>query len=765
MTDINDTSISLNADSTPLARPNNAFSQKIASILSTSYTDPSLRRAIASLDSRLQENTDYARRHLRYNIEAEVIAGNGAALKDYSKLIDRLETIGSTISDLTKSFNEMSTRTVEASKSTKSLLDEASKLSEQQENTKVKKILLEAFKAKFVVSESEIEILTTSSYPIDDAFFKALRHVNKTHTDCQALLATEDQNMGLEIMQMMSQYLDKAYNRLFFSVQRDLKASVGTASSSGIKPKRLTASEDAALRKKLSQSLVILAERPSFFESALRSLGESRQRALSAKFIDSLTVDTRVEKAIDFYAYDPLRYVGDILAYVHSEIVNEREALYTLFEYNSQYHQQNDNGLESENQNVTMLFSPEETIPPLLGKITSAMIKPMKTRIENIIAAEARIPSVYQLIDKLKFYEGMYHKAFYGKSAYQDSETSAVELDSSNTQQEQPEIIKALEQLVEYGWRQFSKCLEENITDIKENMLQKPEDLQPPIFLGDAMSNLKDVLKAYEASMVTIPLNANSNTHNNNDNSSSDNTETTDDTTQEKNQHSIEQVIQDMTEPFLECCNRIASDLPNNDSEIFTINCIDAVKMAIQLYDTITCFKIKHLDSVLDEISEVLVERQHVSFLKSSGILPLIPKVEEYYNLVTEQTSSKDKETDTEKDNSDRVSRIVELKREMEAGPLSKDNLSDISFDLDNFLPSATMESHRFLFKLASPRLAQHITTEASQKFATDFSKLERLVLDIYQSEESKIYFPRTYMDVCVLLAIVDDSTSSKSIR
>lgn len=75
---------------------------------------------------------------------------------------------------------------------------------------------MEAFKAKYIVSETEIENLTTPSHPIDNDFFNALKHVNKTHTDCRALLATEDQHMGLEIMQKLTQYLDKGYNRLFF---------------------------------------------------------------------------------------------------------------------------------------------------------------------------------------------------------------------------------------------------------------------------------------------------------------------------------------------------------------------------------------------------------------------------------------------------------------------------------------------------------------------------------------------------------------------
>ncbi|VVT43559.1 uncharacterized protein SAPINGB_P000041 [Magnusiomyces paraingens] len=742
-------SLSITPESTPLARPDNAFSQKIASILSTSYTDPSVRQAITSLDSRVRENTGYARRHLRYNTEAEIIAANGLALKDYSKLINKLETIGSTITQLTQSFNDMQTKTTVANSTTDVLLTEAKKLIDQRDSIKVKQVLLDAFKAKFVVSEPEIQILTQSSHPINDDFFSALQRVRKTHSDCQALLSTEDdEQMGLDIMQKMTQYLDKAYDRLFFTVQRDLKVAVSGSKYYGLYKDEMT------MRKQLSQSLAVLSERPNLFQSALQSLAESRNKALSTKFVDALTTDTRVEKAIDFYAYDSLRYLGDMLAYVHAEIVNERETLTSLFEYSYQYHKQHeklqDTDPDLEAIALEGLIDPEETVNQLLDKITSSMIKPLKTRVESVIASETRIPLVYKLIDKLRFYETMYNKAFFAKNN-SDPMTATT---SCNT----PEIMRALEGLVQHGWRQFSKCLEEVIDDIKDRLLVGSPDLQSPEFLSEAMGSLKEVLQAYEASMVTgtgvIVI-------------SGDKTNGKEGQEEEENNivdpGNIQKIIQDMTEPFLECCNRIASDLPDNESELFTINCLDAVKMVLQFYDTICLVKIKQLDGRIEEISDVLVERQHRKFLEESGLQPLMSKVHEYYELTT--TRLKQQQEKNEEDSKQLISRIAELKVAMQDGPLSKEKLAELSFGLDNFLPSATMESLSFLFRLASPRLAQNITMRASQKFAADFSELERLVLDIYSVEDSKIYFPRTYKDVCVLLAIVDDTMSIRSVR
>lgn len=742
------TTLDLPEKSETLSRPDNAFSQKVASILSTSYTDADIRKAIASLDSRLQENSGYSRRHLRYNTEAEVIASNAAALKDYSKLVNKLEMLGSTIDQLASSFNEMSTKASTNSNNLSStFLNEATSLISERNNVKVRKMLLNSFKQKFIISPYQVKVLTSSSHPIDDEFFNCFQQVKKTHEDCQALLATEDQQMGLDIMSTTSTYLDKAYDRLFFTVQRDLKTAMESATNKNNASSGEGNKEDIELRKKLARSLAVLSERPNLFESAIQSLAESRNRLVSSKFIDALTVDTRIEKAIDFYAYDPLRYVGDMLAYVHSEIVGERETISGLFKYNDEYHKkEKEKKEEEEEEDNTInsvwsgLFNPEETTPQLLDKITSAMVKPLKARVENVIALETRVPTVYQLIDKIKFYESMYDKAFFNKTQLQNTEDDKTTAATTTTTI--PEIIKCLNQLAEYGWRQFSKCLEENISDIKDNISNVFEstvdDLQPPEFLNEAMIDLKSVLKSYETSMnYTLP-------------SIDDEEEEEEEKEDFKNgnNYSIKQIIQDMTEPFLECCNRIASDLPDNDSEIFTINCLDTVIIALQLFFTVTNFKIKQLQSRIEEISQVLLDRQYKKFLKESGLEPVMNDVNKYHELsmIPSNQLSEEEKND-----------IVELKRRMESGQLSKENLAELSFNLDNFLPSATMESTKFLFRLSSPRLGQEIIIGASKQFANDSSKLEKTILDIYNFEESKIYFPRTYMEVCVLLAIADD--------
>lgn len=75
-----------------------------------------------------------------------------------------------------------------------------------------------------------------------------------------------------------------------------------------------------------------MSERPALFQNCLDSFAEARQSTVSDAFQKALTDSTMgAARAIDFSTHDPLRYTGDMLAWVHSATVSEMEALEGLF--------------------------------------------------------------------------------------------------------------------------------------------------------------------------------------------------------------------------------------------------------------------------------------------------------------------------------------------------------------------------------------------------------------------------------------------------
>jgi len=71
-----------------------------------------------------------------------------------------------------------------------------------------------------------------------------------------------------------------------------------------------------------------------FSSESLTFLSQTRQSALLSTFLDALTRGgpSGLPRPIELHAHDPLRYVGDMLAWVHQAIAAEREFLEGLFE-------------------------------------------------------------------------------------------------------------------------------------------------------------------------------------------------------------------------------------------------------------------------------------------------------------------------------------------------------------------------------------------------------------------------------------------------
>ena len=67
---------------------------------------------------------------------------------------------------------------------------------------------------------------------------------------------------------------------------------------------------------------------------SLSVLAQTRQATLLNAFMDALTRGGLggLPRPIEIHAHDPLRYVGDMLAWVHQAIASEREFLEGLFD-------------------------------------------------------------------------------------------------------------------------------------------------------------------------------------------------------------------------------------------------------------------------------------------------------------------------------------------------------------------------------------------------------------------------------------------------
>jgi conserved oligomeric Golgi complex subunit 6 len=642
---------------TPGARPS-ALSSRITSVLSASYSDLEIRDALGILDNRGFKNTSESRRRLRLDIQEEVIQRNGEVLKDFKGLADELKGIDAILSSLSKCCGEMRTHVQSANLTTAPVLEEANGLLLQKQAVHTKQHILTAFQSHFLLSDLEIATLTSSSDPLDDSFFATLTKLKRVHADSQFLLSSANERLGLDILEQSSRTLTSAYQKLFRWTQREFR-------NLDLENPRISAGIRRALR--------VLAERPSLFASCLDYFAESREETLSDSFHAALTGsgDDIVGKPIEFHAHDPLRYISDMLAWVHSATVSEREALEVLFigegeELAKGIKAGIDNdiwtrqGTNDENEEAS--FDGRKALNDLVSRDIAGIARLLRQRTEQVIQGQEEAAAAYRIANLLAFYKITFQKLL-GPAA---------------------EILQTLSALETSAKRQFRANMNDHVLLMQPELAQPPStDGAPPDFLADALETLKTLLRSYDTSLAGVASSADDN---------------------DDGDSGFTPVFKEALDPFLQGCETQWTELDPPVQHILAINCLFAIQNTLSPYD----FARKRMQDTASRIeahATALEQHQHAFLLAASGLQPLVTA------LAT--TASSD------------IARLA-LLPELQPKPLLA-----ASHALDAFLPSALMDARDHVGALQSTRLARDVTERAAERFCADFEMVEGVVLAV----------------------------------
>ena len=132
---------------------------------------------------------------------------------------------------------------------------------------------------------------------------------------------------------------------------------------------------------------------------ALQYLSQTRQATLLAAFMDALTRGGPggLPRPIELHAHDPLRYVGDMLAWVHQAIAAEREFLESLFGVR---------GARRMVGAVRQFGATEEE--GWMGELMDAAVKglcgPLRVRVQQTVRSQESGITAYKIANLLGFY-------------------------------------------------------------------------------------------------------------------------------------------------------------------------------------------------------------------------------------------------------------------------------------------------------------------------------------------------------------------------
>ncbi|ETS85503.1 Conserved oligomeric Golgi complex subunit 6 [Pestalotiopsis fici W106-1] len=559
--------------STPGLAPRNSnpLTSKVTSVLSTSYADAEFREALNLLDDRRVGNNPETRRQLRLEIQKDVIESNGQIITEFGRVADHLRRIGATIDKLNRNYHEMKTHVTAAHEATSSTLEETSNLMAQKQKVEKKQQILQALRNHFVLPEDDIAALCSASEPVDDRFFMVLAKTKKIQKDCELLLGFENQTLGLEVMEQASKHLNQAFQKLYRWTQREFKT---------------LNLENPQINSSVRRALRVLAERPSLFQNCLDFFAEAREQILSDSFYLALTGtsasgrEDHSVKPIDLVAHDPLRYVGDMLAWTHSATVSEREALEVLFvsdgnEIAKGLQEGRENELwrlMADEADGSSEFDAVKALNELVDRNVSGAARVLRQRVEQVIQTNEDTILAYKLANLLGFYRFTFSKLLGPRSI----------------------LLESLTNVETEALRQFRSLMRDHIATLQGEFQHTPSDLGPPDFLQESLKQLIAIMKTYDSSLASTG----------------------------DRESEFQPILSESFDPFVSGCENMSRTIAGYSSSIFLINCLLAAKAALEPFD-FTKKRVHDLQHTVEEHTDILIQSQYTYLKTESGLAPL----------------------------------------------------------------------------------------------------------------------------------------------
>ncbi|KAF9114484.1 Golgi transport complex subunit 6 [Mortierella sp. AM989] len=547
----------------------NPLSAKLTKLLSSSLDDPKLRTSLTALSEFYSVNAVNARHNLRGDIERRATNVNYEFLQELEKVNVQFLELEAEMNSMNSLCQEMQDRLNLANDKTVTLLEQTDALREQSKICQVRQTILEAFLDRFTLSESEITILCSTAMEVTPVFFDALEHLENIHADCNALLITEHQRAGLEIMDSMTNYRNISYEKLYRWMQSECRTMS--------RPDGMM-----EVREVTKKAIQALKQNDQHFRAILEELVHVRRNAVLRAFIEALTRGGPggTPRPIELHAHDPLRYIGDMLAWLHQTVASEREFLESLL--NSEKRNRDRGQAEIKLPKASPLrliendISDAEILDSLLDKNLEGTSRPLKSRVEQVLVSQANAITAFKISNLIKFYSSTIEKAI-------GSEAS---------------LSKTLHEISDSSMQVFYEAIGKQSADLLRRPDAPGADLGPTLSVKETVSQLKEIMKSFDTSFVQA----------------------------DEGNQDFAPILGAIIDPLFQMCEIAVANQSAFNRAIFMMNCLHYVQSA--LVYPFTTHKVEDLEKQIQGYVEIVVDEQHMVLLKQSGIAPLIQAME-----------------------------------------------------------------------------------------------------------------------------------------
>ncbi|KAJ3275719.1 Golgi transport complex subunit 6 [Terramyces sp. JEL0728] len=502
----------------------------------------------------------------RQTVEHLLIQQHEIFLNSFEKVFMEMNEMEKSIKEMDSNLSFIKSTLDQAKEKTAKVVDVTNELKHTSSDTELKQAIIKEFLGIFSI---------TRKTEINQQFFENLKKLQQVNLHSQALLIG-NQNIGMEILTKLNAVQEEQFEMLFKWTQLQC---------------RTLKQEQPEISSEFTEAMRAFRFRPILFDACnnciyvgIDEVSTIRQNALVKAFQNALSAGTQHSKPIEYYAHDPTRYVGDILAWIHQACIAEYEMLSSVFGVVANNRRQAVE-LPEVFEHVEGYQTSTEQVVAILDKNTEGLAPMFNKRIDAMITVLLGSTQIYKIQNTIQFYH----------------QTLSKILDKKST------LLTSIERSSNNALVVFKNSLETQKGDLTRIPIEPTSALDPPSTVKDTMAQIKEIFTSLEMNMVS------------------------------SNEAILADVKEQLLYPLITNCET-DNDLSPLEQAIFKVNVYHYSINILTLFGF--CEElINEMNAKISQQITILVHEQLNTMLEKSGLLGLIVKMKESeppYSLLPE---------------------------------------------------------------------------------------------------------------------------------
>ncbi|EPY54029.1 transport complex peripheral subunit Cog6 [Schizosaccharomyces cryophilus OY26] len=537
----------------------NLISKNIAQLSSINYANPQLESALQQLSERKFKNEKEARDQFPFETFSDLIWTNGSILHELSNLTNHIESMNESFSSFSGLIDSYDSQWNSKSKAALELYNKYQAFEAEEKRIYEKLNGIEYFENNFLISDEDL-IHLTSHNDVDDRFYSILEKAQSIHDNTNSLFTPVSEFLNYEslegIIKTMSKHIDTAYGKLYRFVELELR-----------NPRVIQTMET---NPDIKRAITKLLSENTMSSRTINLIIQVRQQNLHSAYVTALTRGDSLSssKPIELSAPDSLRFIGDLLAWIHQTIVNEKELIDSIFA--SRRQQVNSHPMPPWDLPSTV----QEQANNLLDGSLYGICRPLLSRAQTSILDLTDTIRLYNLVELL----GFYHEAF------------------SKIIHENCIVLKILKTTEDFTYQRMKTVIDDELYAISSSLPKVTDDLLPPDFVTNFLRNANSIFKIRNASLSAAGV----------------------------DELQFIAIFSDLFEKVFQIClTMVPNRLLNHRDIIYLLNILDSCLTYLRRYNFLTPIR-DSFESYINTYVEKLVDLVYQTYLTESGLSDLI---------------------------------------------------------------------------------------------------------------------------------------------